>query len=51
MDEKKKKKSTGIESPPATAVGKIVEQKAPEPKYKPGQTVKINPGRIDRIKG
>ena len=56
MDEKKKKKSTWLEAPPATAEAKIAEKEAPpeklEPeKPKPGRLVRVNPGRLDRIRG
>ena len=50
MDEKKKKKSTGIESPPAIAEAKIVEKEAPPEKPKPGKLIRVNPGRLDRVK-
>ena len=60
MDEKKKKwkKSADIYAPPATAEAvAIIEKPEPPPvklepeKPKPGRLVRVNPGRLDRIRG
>ena len=43
-------KSANIKAPPSIAEAKIVEKEAPPEKPKPGKLIRVNPGRLDRVK-